>query len=355
MPYEAPTFDAIRSRALRDIRSQLPDADITTDSDNHVRASSVSAIAEGIHQQASWTARQIFPDSADFEELKRHAATRDVTPKSATSAGGVLTVTGKAGVVVSASLRVRHVASGLLLATDADVEIPSSGTATVAVTTVDTGSDLNGLDGACTFVSPPLNVDSACVLGETVGGTDDETQDSLLARYLDVLRYPPSGGSLADYRRWALAVDGVTTVLVIAKRRGGNSVDVVITSAGGPSSAGVIEACQAYIDSVAPAGADVWVFTPVVITADVTVRLALETGYALTDLDTPVATAAAGIISPLAPLETLYRQRLSAAIGNLAGVVDLEMVAPAANIYATADDGAVKWIRLGVVSLEPLS
>ena len=355
MPYEAPPFDAIRSRVLRDIRSQLPDADITSDSDNHVRASSVAAVAEGIHQQAAWTARQIFPDSADFEELKRHAETRAVYAKSATASGGSLAVTGKAGGAVGVGLKVRHIASGTLFSTVVAITIPASGYAVVAVTSDETGADLNGLEGACTFISPPLNVDGACALAATVGGTDDEKQESLLARYLDVLRNPPSGGNDADYRRWALAVDGVSTVLILPKRRGGNSVDVVITSAGGPSSLSVIAACQAYINSVAPAGADVWVFTPVVITVDVSARLKLSTGYQLAALQSPAATAVATVIDPLKPLETLYRQRVIAAISGLPGVVDLELDSPSANISAAELDGAVRWVRLGDVLLEPLN
>ncbi len=355
MPYVSPTFDAIRSRALRDIRSQLPDADITSDSDNHVRASSVSAIAEGIHQQASWTARQIFPDSADFEELKRHAASRDVYPKSATASGGALDVTGKPGASLSAGLKVRHTSTGTLFSVVAGVTLPASGKASIQVASDDTGADFNGLEGPCTFVSPPLNVDGACTLSATVGGTDEEKQESLLARYLDVLRNPPSGGNEADYRRWALAVDGVSTVLVIPKRRGGNTVDVVITSAGGPSSTGVIAACQAAINSVAPAGADVWVFTPVVITVEVSARLKLSPGYQLADLQSPALTALSAVVGPLKPLDTLYRQRLSSALSGLPGVVDLELDTPSANIAATELNGAVRWVRLGSVSLEPLN
>lgn len=354
MPYEAPTFEMIRSRALRDIRGQLPDADITSDSDNHVRASSVSAIAEGIHQQATWTARQIFPDSADFEELKRHADTRGVYLKVATSASGSIAVTGKPGASVGAGLTVRHLASGVVLTTTASVTFPASGKASVGVATVEVGAAMNGLEGPCTFVSAPLNVDSACILTATIGGTDDEKQESLLARYLDVLRNPPSGGNIADYRRWALSVNGVSTVLIIPKRRGGNSVDVVITSAGGPSSIDVIEACQRYIATVAPAGADVWVFTAVVVTVNVAVRLALEVGYRLVDLEVPVASAVADVISPLMPLDTLYRQRLTAAISSLAGVVDLVVDSPSANVSAAESAGAIRWVRLGDVSVGAL-
>ena len=354
MPYKAPSFDAIRSRALRDIRSQLPDADITSDSDNHVRASSVSAVAEGIHQQAAWTARQIFPDTADFEELKRHAATRDVYPKTATSTGGALTVTGALGASVGAGLKVRHVASGQMFTTRTSATIPESGEVTVLVTSEEVGASLNGLEGACTFVSPPFNVDSACVLAATAGGTDDESQESLLARYLDVLRNPPSGGSMADYRRWALSVDGVSTVLVLPKRRGGNTVDIVITSAGGASSQAVIDACQAYIESVAPAAADIWVFSPEIVEVHLRAKVKPATGYTLESLQEPVEDACKKVITPIQPLETLYLIRITSAISALAGVVDLQTVSPPGNVITSDDPLIVKWVRFGSVELDLL-
>ncbi|HGY9637879.1 TPA: baseplate J/gp47 family protein [Pseudomonas putida] len=354
MPYEAPSFDAIRSRMLRDIRSQLPDADITSDSDNHVRASSVSAIAEGIHQQAAWTARQIFPDSADFEELKRHAATRDVYPKSATPSGSEVTVTGTPGGRVLSGLQIRHVVTGRVFSTTAAVDIPDAGIAAVAVSSVETGAALNGIEGACVFVSPPLNVDSACTLVETAGGTDDESPESLLARLLDVMRNPPSGGNVADYRRWAMAVNGVSTALILPKRRGGNSIDVVITSSGGPSSEAVITSCQAYIEGVAPAGADVWVFTPEIVEVNLSAKVKPAADYTLESLQAPIETACKQVIAPIDPLETLYLIRLTAAISSLGGVIDLLILSPAGNIVTNADPSVVKWARFGSVQLQLL-
>ncbi|WP_445677493.1 baseplate J/gp47 family protein [Pseudomonas putida] len=354
MPYVAPTFDAIRSRSLRDIRSQLPDADITSDSDYHVRASSVSAIAEGIHQQVSWTARQIFPDTADFEELKRHAATRGVHPKLATPAGGVLSVTGAAYAVIGPGLSVRHVASGLLFSTSSEVALSPSGSATLFVSAVDVGSSLNGLEGECVFISPPIGVDAACILAETFGGTDNETQESLLARYLDVLRNPPSGGNEADYRRWALSVDGVSTVLVLPKRRGGNAIDVVITSAGGPSTPVVISTCQGFIESVAPAGADIWVFTPEIINLDIRAQVKLAAGYSLESVQQPVESVCKQLIGPLTPLETLYWVRLASAISSSSGIIDLVLLAPTGNVQSSADPAVVKWVRFGSVQIDPM-
>lgn len=355
MAYDAPSFETIRTRGLREIRSLLPDADIGSDSDNYVRTSSVAAVAEGIHQQSSWTARQIFPDSADFDELKKHAATRGVYPKSATAAGSTVAIGGTVGFTLPASSQIRHVASGVLITTTAAVTIGTDGTADAPVATVTTGSALNGLEGAATLTSPPLGINSACTLSVLKGGTDDEKQESLLARYLDVLRSPPSGGNLADYRRWALSVNGVSTVLVIPKRRGGNAIDVVITSAGGPSSAAIIAACQAYIESVAPAGADIWVFTPAVLTVNLLLRFALASGYTLASLQSPVEAAAERVIDPLLPLETLYRIRLTAAVSSLAGVIDFDLVTPATNISVTDDPSVVRWIRLGTVTLEHMT
>jgi uncharacterized phage protein gp47/JayE len=355
MPYDAPKFDSIRARALREIRSLAADADITSDSDNFVRASSTSAIAEGIHQQGAWTARQIFPDTADADELKKHAATRGVYAKSATVAGSSIAVTGSPGVSLPAGYQVRLIATGTVLFTTAVVTMGPDGTAIAPVSTVETGAALNGLEGSAVLTGPPLGIDSACTLAVLVGGTDDERPESLLGRYLDVLRFPPSGGSIADYRRWALSVDGVSTALIIPKRRGGNSIDVVITSGGSPSSAGVIAACQAYIETVGPAGADIWVFTPAVITVDLQVRLKLQTGFALDDLQVPVESAAAGVINPLVPLETLYILRLTAAFSSLAGVIDLQLITPSNNVSATDDPAIVNWIRLGAVILEPMA
>ncbi|MDF5830374.1 hypothetical protein P4233_30950 [Pseudomonas aeruginosa] len=37
MPFTVPSYDAIRNAILRDIRNQLPDAAVGSDSDNFVR------------------------------------------------------------------------------------------------------------------------------------------------------------------------------------------------------------------------------------------------------------------------------------------------------------------------------
>jgi uncharacterized phage protein gp47/JayE len=106
MPFITPSFDDIRDNILRDIRNLNPDADTGTDSDYYVRASSVASVATGIYQHQGWIVRQIFPDTADTEFLEWHARTRSLYKKSATTASGLLTLTGEPGASADAGYTV---------------------------------------------------------------------------------------------------------------------------------------------------------------------------------------------------------------------------------------------------------
>ncbi|MDF5865361.1 hypothetical protein P4113_24165 [Pseudomonas aeruginosa] len=97
MPFTVPSYDAIRNAILRDIRNQLPDAAVGSDSDNFVRAAGVGAAIEGVYQHQAWLYRQIWPDTADPDELEHHAANRGLKLKPAVAAVGSVTLTGTKG------------------------------------------------------------------------------------------------------------------------------------------------------------------------------------------------------------------------------------------------------------------
>lgn len=50
MPFTIPSFSAIRDALLRDLKNQLPDADVGPDSDYFIRATSVASAVEGLYQ-----------------------------------------------------------------------------------------------------------------------------------------------------------------------------------------------------------------------------------------------------------------------------------------------------------------
>ncbi|WP_282339380.1 baseplate J/gp47 family protein [Pseudomonas sp. PS02288] len=353
MAFTAPTYETLRDAILREIVSQLPDADITSDSDNFARSAAVAAVVEGIYQKLAWLYRQIFPDLSDDEELLHHAAIRGLTQKAATAATGIASITGTAGSTLLSGAQFRHVASGELLTSTADATLGVNGSAAVALVSQSKGLALNALDGAVLLTSPPLGIDASATLSAALtGGTDAETMASLLGRLLDIIRNPPAGGAKYDYRRWALEVDGVATATILPKRRGPNTVDVVITASDGAPSAEVIAACAAHIDEVCPVTAEVFVYAPLLTVVDVVAQVELADGYLLPDVQSAAEAAWAQSVGALLPGDVLKRSRIETIIANLAGVVDRTVISPTGNVAATSVAGAVGWIRPGAITLE---
>lgn len=352
MAYSAPTYETIRDAILREITSQLPDADVSSDSDNFVRSAAVAAVVEGIYQRLAWIYRQIFPDLADDEELLHHAAIRGLTQKSAVVAEGVASITGTVGVTLGGGAVFTHVASGELLTANADATVGEDGTANVSVTAQTSGASLNGLGGALILTNPPLGLDSsATLIGELAGGVDAESMASVLARLLDIIRNPPAGGAAYDYRRWALEVDGVASATVLPKRRGSTTVDVVITGTDGVPSQSVIDACAAYIEELRPVTAEVFVYAPLVQVVDTVAQIELEDGYTLAEVQAAADIAYAQSLGALLPGDTLRRSRIDTLISNLAGVIDRVVQTPDTNVPATDVVDAVGWIRPGTITL----
>jgi len=353
MPQATPPYEAIRDGILRDIRNQLPDADIGVDSDHHVRAAGVGAAIEGIYQHQGWLYRQIFPDTADTEALELHAGDRGLTRKAASIASGALRITGTQDAVMPIGTDVRH-ASGALLVTTSEEVIGQDGSATVRVAARVAGSAANGLSGSVALTSPPIGIDTPAELIQALtGGVDRESDAELLDRLLDLMRRPPAGGNRYDYQRWAREVPGVTAAYVYPLRRGLGTVDVVIVSDAGLPSAELIAQVQQYIDERRPVTAwDCLVFGPTLITVDITAQVKLISGYTLEVVQAAATPQLAAALDPLAPGETLYRSHLEAVLSGLAGVLDRELLLPATNLTPIVDARRVEWVRFGSVTLE---
>ncbi|HBR1086191.1 TPA: baseplate J/gp47 family protein [Klebsiella pneumoniae] len=353
MPFITPTFDDIRSDILRDIKNLNPDADTGVDSDLYIRASAVASVATGIYQYQGWIVRQIFPDTADTEFLEWHARTRGLYRKSATTASGTLTVTGEPGATAAAGYSVTR--GSLTYTTTAAVTLDTDGNGTVAASYSTAGAAGNTTAVTSgTFTSTPTGFDSTVIIGVMAGGTDAESDSELLARLLDIIRRPPAGGNKYDYRRWAMAVDGVTAAYVYPLRRGLGTVDVVITSAGGAPSADIIAAVQAYIDDQRPVTAkDCLVLAPTFKTVDIDVRISVS-GVTLTDAIANIIAAITDYISRLAPGEAFIKSQAEMIVSQVTGVIDRNMLEPTGNIYPVVDESVVEWIRTGELEVSAL-
>lgn len=353
MPFITPTFDDIRSDILRDIKNLNTDADIGVDSDLYIRASAVASVATGIYQYQGWIVRQIFPDTADTEFLEWHARTRGLYRKSATTASGILTVTGEPGATAAAGYSVTR--GSLTYTTTAAVTLDSDGNGTVAASYSTAGAAGNTTAiTSGTFTSTPTGFDSTVIIGIMSGGTDQETDTELLGRLLDIIRRPPAGGNKYDYRRWAMAVDGVTAAYVYPLRRGLGTVDIVIISADGVPSTEIIESCQKYIDEQRPVTAsDCFVLGPTVLYLDIALAISVDGITFETGLNNSISELKE-YINTIEPGIKFTKSKAEAAVSNISGISDLDMSTPVGNIVPVVDETTVEWIRPGVIEVTEL-
>ncbi|WP_216891618.1 baseplate J/gp47 family protein [Pseudomonas putida] len=353
MAFSSPGFESILTGILRDIRSLQAEADVGTDSDHYVRSAAVAAAIEGIYQKLSWLYRQIFADTADDEELIHTAAIRGVTLKPAVSSSAPVELTGSPGAMLNQGATMTHLGSGEVFIALSSAEVADDDKAEVLVQAETPGVSLNGLSGALVLTSPPIGMDAAAkFVEETSGGADEESITSLLARYLDIVRKPPAGGAEYDYTRWAKEVPGVSNVLVLPRRRGGGTVDVVITGQDGVPSEATRVAVLENIERQCSVIADVWVVVPVERVIDCHALVELEPGYTLSEVQATADDAYASLLGTLGPTETLKKSQIEAMVSNLAGVLDRAVVSPASNVKASEDPLLIGWIRPGPIVLE---
>ncbi|HAF6280312.1 TPA: baseplate J/gp47 family protein [Salmonella enterica] len=349
MAYLTPDAEKIRADLLRDLKNQLPDADITPDSDYFVRASSVASVAEGLYQHQAWVVRQIFPDTSDSDYLALHARTRGLKRKPPTTAKGLAGISGSPGSVLPAGSQIRG--ERLAVTTTADVKL-TAGTADVPVTAVQSGVSGN-LDTQVTaeLVSAPMGINGRVVVKSLVGGTDEESDGELLDRLLDIIRRPPAGGNRYDYRRWAMEVPGVSSAWVYPIRRGAGTVDIAITSAGGLASDEIIRNVQAHIDDVRPVTArNALVLSPQLRRIDFDVIVKAE-GVTLEQLRPDVERTIRAAMARIAPGQPLIRSNIETLISLLPGVTDRTIVTPAGNVIAQVDGKRLEWLLPGVISV----
>lgn len=356
MSFPVPTIAESTARQLRDIRNALPgeSIDTSTDSDYAVRANAVSGVADGLYAYQGWAVRQIFPDTADPEYLELHCRQRNVYRKKATSSSGTASITGTAGKILPIGSEIRG--EGVSVNTTEACTIGDDGTATAPVKSTTTGTATNTtiiITG--TLVSPPEGINSTALVNPLTGGTDDEKNDSLLARYLDVLRKPPAGGNKYDYKRWALEVDGVTSAYVEPLRRGLGTVDVAITSENDLPPQELIDAVQAHIDDVRPVTAkDTLVLAPTKKAVDFVIQVTTD-GATLEQVTPLIQSTVEDFMNRMAPGQALIISQLETQISLIPGVADRKIITPAANVPAVIDETTWEWLRPGVITVEPMA
>jgi uncharacterized phage protein gp47/JayE len=252
----------------------------------------LSPAAIELTQAALW-AREVlqrgFASTTFGEYLDLRCGEHGLTRRAAVSAAGRVTFTGAAGTVIPAGTVVATPADPVTgeesreFAVTAGVTI-EGGTAEANIAAVEAGGGGNVAAGAVSIlVNPVPGVASVANGAATTGGTDTESDASLLARYYARVQTPGTSGNKADYINWALEVPGVGAVQVIPLWNGAGTVKVVLLGADKrKASPEIVAAVQNYIapaagagEGKAPIGADVTVEPAAEVDIHVTAQVAL--------------------------------------------------------------------------------
>ncbi|MDR5803395.1 baseplate J/gp47 family protein [Caballeronia sp. LZ001] len=362
MPATILALDQIRDSILREIRNGRSEAHVGPDSDYFVRASSVASAVEGLYAHQSWIARQIFPDTADEENLILHARLRGIERKPAVAASGTALATGKPGVQVASGLGATF-RDGTAYVTTGGGVFDQHGQLVVDVLALEAGIGGNRQkDDVLSLTIAPLDVNPTLKIIDVRGGTLIESLDSLLTRLLHRIRRPPAGGTKHDYWQWAMDVPGVAAAYVYPLRRGLGTVDVVITTENGLPSDEVIIAAQAHIDDQRPVRAkDTRVIAPTIVPYDVVAKIRVQGSHTDSSETTQGRLQAARVAieqslktfdAAIEPGATIYRNRIGGLINDTREVVDYVIERPNENVVPIVDKNTVQWCRLGEIKIE---
>lgn len=342
--FSRPQLSALVKGLRDDMLSRVGDETLLRRADAEVYSRVFAGSLHGLYGYIDWISKQIIWDTCDDDTLDRWASMwLQVPRKPAASAIGAVTFVLAAGVTVPAGV-VLQAFDGQQYATTAD---SVAGTAQV-IALVPGAAGNRAAGQALSLQSPVAGAQTQATAGEISAGADIENISSLRARLIARVQTPPDGGSATDYKQWALEVAGVTRVWVAPLEQGGGTVVVRFVRDNDATpipDAAEVAAVQAYINSVRPVTAQVFVVAPVadpiafqisLTPATVAVKAAVQA--ALQDL----------LLREGAPGVTLLISHIREAVSTASGETDSTLVSPAANVLPATGHmptyGSIVWV-----------
>ncbi len=349
------TRDTIRSDIIDSIKNALPPEidQIAVDFPDHPLNILATAFADGIfgmESQFSLAAANLLPSNATAQYLSAIALNYDIERTPGTRGNGAARVFGNTGGVISPSVQFVS-ATGVsftLSGADRTFLTEDSGTITIALEGIDTGTD-NNLDpqSLLSILNPPDGVEGTAIIGDTAaatagfaGGTNEETDGFLRQRLLARIRAPLGAGTAQDYISWALSSEdhgvAITRAWLSTPTNGVFTIfcmkDDIETATAVPISTGPnsdATAISEYIESVRPLAAAPTVAAPLPIFWSLSVTVTeRDANYELSDLTTSISDGLSELYLDYAEIAaTVHKSALFTAGGNIAGVRGLDITA----------------------------
>lgn len=239
MPFERPSINTIKDRIEKGIESRLfGKVALLRNAILRVLARVFAGTIHGNYGYLAWIAQQIFVTKAEGVNLDNpHGLMWNVLRRPGSFASGTVQFTGNNGTVIPVDTRVQN-EDGVEYGTTAIVTI-TGGVASTTVQAVESGTAgsyirPNPPDPIyLQMVSPISGVDGKILVsGDITGGEDIEDDEAYRARILQRIQTIPTGGSAADYVRWATEFPGVARAWCYPLNDGPGTVVTAITTSG---------------------------------------------------------------------------------------------------------------------------
>lgn len=350
MAYEDQTFAAILARMLA---ASPDDIDKRQGSVTNDLLSPAAIELSRAYVELDTVIKLGFADTTSGEYLDMRAQEYGLTRKPSVKAAGSVTFAGTDGTVIPAGTLISTGGDNpVYFVTNVDATV-SGGSVTTAATAQEGGANGNVGAGAInTLLGDLVGVVSVTNGANFEGGVDIESDESLLARYLERARRPATSGNANQYRQWALEIPGVSDAKVYPIWNGPGTVKVVLLdddkTAPDPS---IVTAAQTYIDptqdgsgqGAAPIGAAATVVGATEVAINVNVDVDLAPGATTEEVQAQIQTGVTAYLKTLAFTDPLVRiTRIANVILDIPPVVDyrdLTINGGAANVVIP--DGAV--------------
>ena len=321
-----------------------------------VRLYALAAQVYGLYQEAEWTRRQCFPQTATGEELDKHAFLRGLTRNEAVRATGTLrfsvgtaaqtdlpipqgTVCMTAGLVTFETTR-----EAVLPAGNLSVDVPAQA--------VRPGSGGNTPAGTIrTMAVARAGVAARTPPAALTGGRGTERDEDLRARILASYQRLPNGTNAAYYEQEATALEGVAAANVLPKNRGLGTVDIYIAADGGLPSQELLEEVQNALESKREIAVDLRVLSPQAVTVNVLVSVKARESHLIQSVREAVSAAIQTWFDGGLLGKDLLLADLHQLIYETEGVANYRIDSPANDVTVSPGQLPV----LGVLSVEELA
>lgn len=252
--------------------------------------------ARAIEYVLTEAVRNIIPKYSYGQFLLGHAENRGIVPHEATYAKAILKIKGVAGTKIPKGFQFSTAStveeSGILFQTEKEYEIPVSGEIEVEAICNQSGQIGNVAAEAIVLMAKPMKgIISIANPAPAYGGFEAETEESLRERVaaFDKEQGLSFVGSAADYKRWALEVEGVGDARIISAQDDSGTVTVVLTDANGqPAGEEICKIVENYImrpdmpyERLAPINAKLLVVAADALKITVSVKVKLMDGFDL--------------------------------------------------------------------------